>query len=129
MNEGQQQLLPDSRVPKPTDDYLGLFPERVMPTAISVLEQGSHLLFIRRLSVGTKITQKQESIFRQLVRTGELTDSEGSITVLCIWGLQGQRGRSIAIYDHMGIREAPANDELVRTEIRRWWDRHSDGFR
>lgn len=95
--------MQSNKPPTRRDDYVGALPHGIFPTRnIDVLEQRGHLLFIKNYEHGTEITPKQRQIWQLLVHHGEMLDSPGSITVLCVWGLGPDTIREVVTFDQMG---------------------------
>jgi len=79
-------------------DFQDVYPEKVYPTGIKIVEQNSHLLFIRHQQFGQDITGKQHQIWQLLTRFGHV-DSPGSITVMVVHGDVGTK-RCVRVYEY-----------------------------
>lgn len=122
MSSTQQQLAQLQRVARPADDFLGAFPPKVMPTPVSLLEQGGNLLLVKHYRQGQEIMPKQRQIWRLMTSGyGEAETAPGNITVLCLWGLRGETARRMVAFSHMGELESMADDHAVTAFLLRWW--------
>lgn len=110
----------------PFADYLGLFPEKVWPTAgIEVLEREYHLLFIKSIGHTSEITPAQRKIFILLNRFGRVLDAPGSITVACVWSMEDARG--YVVFDDNGEHPlVTTTSDGWRAFLKTWWDDHAD---
>lgn len=105
------------------DDFIGIFPDKVMPTGqIHVLERGGRLLLIKTMSHGRDVAPAQRRLFQLLVGLGEQDTAPGAVTVICVWGL-GVALRETVIFDHTGesAKKVQKPDEL-KMWFRRWWE-------
>lgn len=120
---GQRQIAEAAATPKPAfrDDYLGVLPPNVFPIGAEILEQSAALLVIKRYGYKQEITPKQRFIFKLLTRLGEGDLAQGSVTVLCLWGV-GDIGRAYARFDYTGTTDPkPTTHDEIRLMIGDWW--------
>jgi hypothetical protein len=99
-----------------------------MPTPVSLLEQGEHMLILRRYNYQQEITPKQDQMWRLLVRYGISPDAPGTITVVCYWGLANVAPREVVVYTPYGperkVGPKAMTSEELHELLRDWWVDH-----
>lgn len=84
-------------------------PERVWPTPVWLLHQGTDVLVYRNADAARGISRAQHRLFTHLAKMGNHPDAIGNITTLVCTGLSGVTfDRQVALFDHM----------LDRTDLR-----------
>jgi hypothetical protein len=90
-----------------------------------VLESGDHLLFIRWYDHRTKqeVPKAHSRIWKLLARYGDNPDAPGSITVICLWGIEGGLvQRYMKVYDWTGESEVRrTSDDAIKAAISKWY--------
>lgn len=110
----RQQKLADFRA----------IPERIWPTPVWMLHQGTDVLVYRSADAVRGISRAQYRLFTHLARMGEHPDAPGNITTLVCTGLSGVTfDRQIAIFDHMldDTKLRLANPEEIEAYIGDWF--------
>lgn len=89
-------------------DFKGI-PERIWPTPVYLLHQGTDVLVYRNTDAARGISRAQHRLFSALSRMGDSPEAPGSIQVVVCTGQEGVTfDRQMAVYDHMH------NDEKLR---------------
>jgi hypothetical protein len=121
---------PQSKAQLEIADFRGALPEGVMPTRqLGALECNGHLLMFRYYKHKEIIPSGHRRVFKRLVQLGNHPDAPGSVTVLCIWGVQATpTSRKMVLFDHMhkdGSDEMPASNDSIRAAISKWYSLYS----
>lgn len=123
----QEPLFPN-RPAKRSDDFRGLLGKNIFPTECCLLENDGHLLVIKDMKEGAKLSDGQRRMFRVITSYSNSEASPGNITVVCVWGLGKGTPRSIIVLDYTGSESGATlsyNEWLAW--VRNWWRQHRVG--
>jgi hypothetical protein len=115
---------PDAYRQQKLADFHGVIPDKVWPTPVWQLHQGTDILNYRLADAARGISRAQHRLFGQQARIGDHPDSPGSITTLVVTGVPGLViDRQIAVFDHMANDHnlRLAGEDEIRNFIRDWW--------
>lgn len=127
MNRRQQELetghRPRSRPQLEIEDFVGVLPPNVMPSGARILERDGSLLIVRHYAYGEFVPKAHLKIWRTLVKMGNHPDAPGSVSVMCVWGIQATpASRGLKVIDWTGETDVMvATNDSIRAAISAWW--------
>lgn len=94
----------------------------LLPTSVKMLEQGGDVLIYHRIDAAKGLSLKKSSMFRRLIRLGELPGSDTRVSALVVSGDETDTQREMALYDHicLGPQGDPGREKVTTEDIQMW---------